>query len=74
MYSVIPYMPLGTDLLLTHACFSSDTESARGPAAGHPITLKDRLGQFTQVFKKTKTDQVMYICWIKLCKTYDVQY
>ncbi|XP_050691455.1 uncharacterized protein LOC126983048 isoform X4 [Eriocheir sinensis] len=35
----------------------SDTESARGPAAVRPITLKDRLGQLTQAFKKTKPDQ-----------------
>ncbi|XP_063881303.1 fasciclin-3-like isoform X4 [Scylla paramamosain] len=35
----------------------SDTESARGHAATHPVTLKDKLGQFTKVFKKPKTDQ-----------------
>ncbi|XP_063881308.1 fasciclin-3-like isoform X9 [Scylla paramamosain] len=34
-----------------------DTESARGHAATHPVTLKDKLGQFTKVFKKPKTDQ-----------------
>ncbi|XP_045115621.1 fasciclin-3-like isoform X3 [Portunus trituberculatus] len=35
----------------------SDTESARGHAATHPASLKDKLGQFTKVFKKPKTDQ-----------------
>ncbi|KAK3875846.1 hypothetical protein Pcinc_019299 [Petrolisthes cinctipes] len=35
----------------------SDTESARGTTPAHTATIKTRLGQLTQVFRKPKKDQ-----------------
>lgn len=56
-----------TDLLLMHACFSSDTESARGANTTRAANLKNSLGRLTQVFKKPKKEQVILEYFVNTC-------